>query len=738
MDSSFSSDLRRYLSLLFHWAWLLALATGLAAATAFLVSQRLTPVYQAATTVLINEAPANKTTDYASLVTSERLATTYAEIMTKMPVLQAVIDRLALNLTPAELERAISVQPVRDTQLIEVKVQDPNPFRAAQIANTLVAVFSEQNRSLQASRYANSKASLEAQLDQLENQIDENNQALETLGGSGENAPERDRLKAAQEQYRRTYASLLALLEETRLKEAQPEQALVQVEPAAPPEIGLPAVTTLLVRRPGDSATMTSAENLPETTALLLLTEPVLSGIIQYLQLDLSVLNVPLTVEDLSRSINASRIPEADLIRVEVRHPNPIIAAAIANALPSVYNDQDRKRQLDYYDETRRSLQTQLDEVASLIDENAAALAALGEDAAGDADRGRLEAAIAQYRQMYANVLGSYEQVRLAETQSTSNVTQVEPATPPRFPISPRILTNTLLAGVVGLMLASGLVFLVEAMDDTLRSPDQVTGELGLPVLGLIVHNAGLTSRPLTLEVPRSPLAEAFRHLRTNIQYSSVDHPLHSLLVTSPEPSDGKSTVAANLAVVLAQSGRRVLLMDADLRHPQVHRLFELPNRHGTSNLFVQPEPTLDGALQPAAIPGLFALTAGPLPPNPSELLGSDKMSVLLEQAGQQADIVLVDSPPVMAVTDSSVLAPRVDGVLLVLRPGMTKLAAARQAVEQLRRVGANLLGVVLNEVDVKSARYRFYHYDGYYYDFKEYTSPVRKVKNPPIPANSR
>ena len=535
--SSFSEDLRRYLALIWHWAWLLVLAMLLAGGAAYVVSKRTTPVYQASTTMLINEAPANRTADYSSVLTSERLTQTYAQLLTKQPVLQGVIERLRLEGTPRTLKTAIQVQPVRDTQLIEVQVEDTDRQRAADIANALVLEFAEQNQALQASRYTASKQSLETQLAQLDEQI-----------------------KA-----------------------------------------------------------------------------------------------------------------------------------------------------------------------------NADALAALGEGAEGQTERERLQTNQAQYRQTYAYLLQSYEQVRLAEAQSTSNIVQAEPATPPLFPVRPRTLVNTVLAAVMGLVLALGAIFLIEAMDDTLRGPDDVARHLGLPLLGLIVSHTAKDGQPVTAVQPRAPVSEAFRSLRTSIQFASVDHPLHTLLVTSPTPEDGKSTVAANLSVILAQSGHTVALVEGDLRRPRVHKVIGLANRQGISELFVQPRIYLNGSLQETEVAGLLAMTSGSLPPNPAELLGSEKMFDILHSVRERAEIVVIDSPPVMAVTDAVVLAPRVDGVLLVVKPGKTKLAACKQAVEQLQRIGANLLGVVLNDVEVKRSGYRYAYYKGYYYsDHKYYAADEdsKKVRN--------
>jgi non-specific protein-tyrosine kinase len=522
---SFSDDFRRYFALIWRWWWMIGLATLLAAVTAYLVSQRMTPIYQASTTLLINEASANRTTDYTSILTSERLARTYTEMLSKKPVLQAVIDDLGLNLEVKDLLKMISVELVRDTQLIEVKVENPDPVLASDIANRLVAKFAEQTQALQASRYASSKQNLEDQLTRIDEQIQTTSKQINSLGTGTEANPERD----------------------------------------------------------------------------------------------------------------------------------------------------------------------------------------------------RLEAALAQYRQTYASLLQSYEQVRVAEAGSTSNVVQIDPATTPETPVRPRPLRNAALAGAVGLFMAIGIVFLIEALDDTIKGPEDIVRIIGLPVLGLIIRYETNEGMLITIAEPRSPVSESFRSVRTNLQFTSVDKPIRTLLITSPSPSDGKTTIAANLGVVIAQNGKRVALIDADLRRPNIHKVFDIPNRMGLSGLFVMPEVNLDGSLQKTVTEGLYTLPAGDVPPNPAELLGSEKLSEILRLVSEKADMVIIDSPPIVAVTDSAVLAHRVDGVILVVKPGVTKMAAARQAFEQLNRVGANVVGVILNEVDFAQSRYHYYQYKGYYYGYRSY-----------------
>jgi non-specific protein-tyrosine kinase len=229
----------------------------------------------------------------------------------------------------------------------------------------------------------------------------------------------------------------------------------------------------------------------------------------------------------------------------------------------------------------------------------------------------------------------------------------------------------------------------------------------------------GIAGQPdiIAFTKPRSPHAEAYRTLRTNIQFSSVERPLRTLLVTSAGPDEGKSTTVANLAVVLAQADAKVIVVDGDLRRPAQHEIFNLRNTAGLTNLFLpaagggapaQAAPDLP--LLQTAIPNLWLLPSGPLPPNPAELLGSKRMDAILERIAARADIVILDSPPVVAVTDAAVLSAKVDGVLLVVGAGTVKRDLARKAKAQLETVNARVLGMVVNNVPYEPSRFAEYY----------------------------
>jgi non-specific protein-tyrosine kinase len=290
-------------------------------------------------------------------------------------------------------------------------------------------------------------------------------------------------------------------------------------------------------------------------------------------------------------------------------------------------------------------------------------------------------------------------------------------------------MLNTILAAAAGFLVAMMIVVLREALDDTLKTPKEITQRFNIPVLGVINRYPSTQKNPIALVEPRSPTAEAYRALRTNVNYTGVDRPVRVILVTSSEPGEGKSTTISNLAVVMAQNGSRVILVDCDMRHPRLHAYFKLPNRVGMSTLFAHLEAFI-GACQSTSVPGLSVITTGALPPNPAELMSSKTMQAILGVMRQTADIILIDTPPVLAVTDAAALAPSVDGVLLVAQPGKTRSSAFRQTLDQLKQVNARVLGVVLNNVVTHGKSYG-YHYKEYrnYTAYQHYYGNTDKGK---------
>ena len=219
--------------------------------------------------------------------------------------------------------------------------------------------------------------------------------------------------------------------------------------------------------------------------------------------------------------------------------------------------------------------------------------------------------------------------------------------------------------------------------------------------------------RLITLANPRSPASEAYRTLRTNLEFSSLDKPIRTMVVTSPGPEEGKSTTLANLAITIAQGGKRVILVDCDLRRPSQHTIFGVPNGAGLTTMVVEDRAMKEPPLQEIGVPDFWLLPSGPLPPNPSELLGSRRMEEIIAALLEHADMILFDVPPIIAVTDAAVLASKVDGVVLVFKAGGTKRDHAQRAKALLEKVNARLIGSVLNNVSFDISLHRYYAEQG-------------------------
>jgi len=478
------------------------------------------------------------------------------------------------------------------------------------------------------------------------------------------------------------------------------------------------ATSTLLISQApsgtasADYTALLTNQSLAGTYLQLITTRPVLESVIQQLGLSQSP-------ETLAKVIKVTLVNSTQLIKISVEDHDPQQAAAIANTLPVVFSDYNQARQSSRYADSKQGLQTEITATDGQIVDLQQQIDALGNPppAEQQARLDQLQSELSQMRQSRTSLLASLDNLKLAEAQSTNNVSLVESAIVPLVPIRPRTLQNTALAAVVGLMLAAGTAFLIEYLDDTIKSPEQVTALLQLPVIGIMARltEKEIAAGPVARVSPRSPTTEAFRSLRTNLQYAGVDNALHTLLVTSVGPGEGKSTVVVNLAIVTAQAGQRVTVLDADLRRPMQHRLLDRPNRYGLSETLIQETLHLNGALQTVDTQNLSLISTGSVPPNPAELLGSRKMTGLLGLLGEQAERIIIDSPPVSVVTDAVILANQVDGVILVLEAGRTRLGAALQVKEQLDRVGAKLVGVVLNKVPVNRQGYYYNHYYYYY-----------------------
>lgn len=415
-------------------------------------------------------------------------------------------------------------------------------------------------------------------------------------------------------------------------------------------------------------------------------------------------------------SYAARTLPNSQLIEIVVTDSIPERAQIVANELANqlirqspTFQQDDQERD-DFIQGQLRTLEADItltnDEIAKKQEELGGLFSAR-QIADAQAEIRALGSKLSSLQSTYASLLGN------SARGATNTLSIVESANLSTTPVGPNKSMLILISAAVGLVLAIAAAYLLEYLDDTIKTSAEVNKLLKLPVIGHIAEiEKSKNDGTYLTKNPRSMVAEAFRGLRTNLEFVAVDKPLKVILVTSAAVGDGKTSLAAGLATIMAQGGKTVLLVDADLRRPSIHRYLGLSNKNGLTDVF-RNSIELHEALQTWNLEKVLVIPAGEPPPNPAELLGSKKMDTILDSLRKAADVVILDGPPFL-VTDAALLSSKVDGVLLVVRSGHSRKNEVLYAIEQLDRAGARVLGVVLNGIQRSTeslySRYQYYN----------------------------
>jgi len=498
-----------------------------------------------------------------------------------------------------------------------------------------------------------------------------------------------------------------------------------------------------------DSSQIRTGIDLAQTYAQLATTYDVMQGTVDALQL-------PISADALRSRIGTSILNGTSLLVITVSYNDPILVADVANTLAQqlITNSptnltSEQQNQLTFLNSQIQDLTTQIQDSRSQLDTVNLELNSATTDSARERFTTQRNDIITQINEAQATI-AQYTNTVASLQQRTNALDIVERARIPNTQSGTGTTTSVLLGAILGAALAVGVVLLIEYLDDTIRTTEEAAQTLSLPVLGAILRfgkkSEHQSDRLLTHFPSMSPIAEGYRAARTNMLFGDGKRHKGVFIITSPNPQEGKTVTTSNLAVVMAQAGLNVLLIDADLRRPMVHKVFGLENEVGLTTLLFSDPPTLNGnneasllsanflkCVQNTDFPQLRVLTSGFIPSNPSEVLGSTIMKKWIDafREAPTIDIVIIDSPPTLAVADSQVLAITADAdVIMVIDCGRTRRGAALRAKEQFTNLGVKPRGVIVNRVNPRDEQYGYYA--GYYISSaKPSKNGVRKPKNP-------
>lgn len=575
------------------------------------------------------------------------------------------------------LQSNLSVSPVRGSRLVAVGYDNPNPAVAARIANGFAENFIQSNldRKFESSSYAR---------EFLEERI----------------AQTKERLESAERQLV-AYAANQQIINVGEPSEGAASGGATESLTSQ----NLVALNTALARARAERVAAEERWRSASSSDLMTLPEVLQNPSIQRLTEQRAVLDAEYQQK---LSVFQPDYPEMVRLRAQIEEADSQIRTIAGNIRSSI------RSQYQIAANEERSLQAQVTgltgEVLDLRDRSI--------------QYNILQRELDTTRTLYEALLQRYKEVGVTGGVTANNISIVDMATPPESPSKPNMLLNMALAALLGLGLGVLAALVLEALDETLATPDDVEKKLGVPVLGVVpLLDKGETPADALGDI-RSGFSEAYYSLRTALQFSTPDGAPGSLLVSSARPAEGKSTTAYAVALNLARIGKRVLLIDGDLRNPSMHRVVGVENDRGMSNL-LSGSASLQAVVQPTRQENLFFIPCGPLPPNPAELWGGDRLREFLTEARKNFDHVVIDGPPVLGFADAPILAAAVNGVLFVLESRGTRRGQARGALGRLQVGRAHVLGAVLTKFSAKSTSYGGYDYA---YDYHYGVEPEERV----------
>jgi succinoglycan biosynthesis transport protein ExoP len=651
-----------------------------------------TPVYRASTRVLIEKVePSNLSMMYPYYMPYDpEFYETQYQLIKSTSVAQKVVKMLSLetayesyfkdakkvftndnldsrtNMLADIISGGITVSPIKNSKIVNISYMSTNPDFATLVANTVAKAYIEEilDMKMSSTRYA-----------------------LEWM------------TKKAEEEKSKLAKSEMALQEYMRANDIVTLQDKIAITPEKLTEFNTQLIRAETRRKELEAlynkvmkVNLRDAETIPAIAS-----DPTLQS------LRSQILQAEQNIEELSKKYGK-------------KHPAMIRAKEELNVL------QDKRVQ-----QTKRAIESIKNEY-ELARANETSLRGMLSSTKAEAlnlnekfiQYGVLTREVETNRQLYDALIKRIKEQSVTEEIQTVNVWVVEKAERPQSPVKPKKSLNILLGIIVGLFGGVGLAFFFEYLDNTIKSPEEVETRLGVPVLGTVplLDIKGKSIEKIILEDPQSTFAESYKTIRTAILLSSASKPPQNILVTSMGPEEGKTVTSVNLAMTIAQSEYTVLLIDGDLRKPRIHKIFGLNNSKGLSTYLAGASSVIN--ISKGLLANLSIMTSGPLPPNPSELISSNKMNELMRVLNEKFDMIVWDSAPIMTVTDSLILSKILDGTVIIAKAGKTTYEIVRRGLKSLRGrrqkdLESRVLGVVINAINIKKSDY-YYYYQHYHY----------------------